>query len=359
MQYKIFRLTFRDALHIGSPRADYDKSMSVLHSDTLYAALTRMWALAGIPIDSSPYDKFAVSSLFPFAEAGEKEVNGKKEKQFVYFFPKPYYDFRSDEKKDKETDPADRKRWKKVQWYDTQAYEQLLSGAGDFETGQIVGKNFLVGDKGKVDILGGADFELYQSQVVLRNKVSRIPGEDTKPFYVERLYFSEGCGLWFLLAYEDDGVTLRKVEKALEILGDEGIGTDRNVGMGQFEYLCCDKTEDVLPTVNDANAITALSLYCPENSDEIKDKKDKLKGYELTRRGGWITDEGLNTFRKKSVYMFKEGSVFGFDDKKDTPIITKGNNLIDVTPQNVKNHRVLRCGKAIFLPCKIQRPCVN
>ena len=74
--------------------------------------------------------------------------------------------------------------------------------------------------------------------------------------------------------------------------------------------------------------------------------------YQLIKRGGWVaspTNIDAVLHRKRSVYMFTEGSVF----KSDSPLIGKVTDLqpalweehADMIP-----HPVWRDGRAIFLP---------
>jgi len=44
---EIIKFTFKTPLHIGTVRADYSISSSLVHSDTLYAAIIQAWSLLG------------------------------------------------------------------------------------------------------------------------------------------------------------------------------------------------------------------------------------------------------------------------------------------------------------------------
>jgi CRISPR-associated protein Csm4 len=330
MHYCLFRLTFRGALHIGTPRADYDRSQKIIHSDTLYAALTRAWAMVGLlpQDDKELYASFAVSSLFPFV--GD-----------YYFFPKPFLP-PVEKNKNGEDRPKDAKKWKKVEWVDSAVLKQMLEGRPpNHTTEHIRWRKYHISD---ADALKNEKVPI-ESQVVPRNQVSRSGG-DTKIYYIERIYFREGAGLWFMVAYEDEP-TLARIRSGLEILQDEGLGTDRNVGLGQFSFQIADNPFGDF-SVPDANARLSLSLFCPENEAQA----EQALHYQLIRRGGWITDEGLHTFRKKNVFMFKEGSLFASPHD-----LIQGQTNIDLTPDVVINQypgqHVYRCGKSIFLPCKI------
>lgn len=57
--------------------------------------------------------------------------------------------------------------------------------------------------------------------------MSRNGEEDAKPFYMERIFFKDYSGLYFIV-HGDTSI----IENALDLLQTEGIGTDRNVGNG-------------------------------------------------------------------------------------------------------------------------------
>jgi CRISPR type III-A-associated RAMP protein Csm4 len=131
----------------------------------------------------------------------------------------------------------------------------------------------------------------------------------------------------------------------LSYLADSGIGTDRTVGMGQFSFsfdtFSIDLPEKTSHSFN-------LSLFCPENHGQLKELIDNNSKYDLIKRGGWI-GEPYNTFRKKSIYMFREGSVFKTND------LTAG-KTVDLKPEKTPakiDHPVYRVGKSLFMPVLI------
>ncbi len=81
--------------------------------------------------------------------------------------------------------------------------------------------------------------------------------------------------------------------------------------------------------------------------------------YDFMQRGGWIAspeEDEHRSIRKKSVYMFREGSVFGFQE--NLAALTLRGEKVDITPDNEKlpfplNHEIWRDGSGLFLPIKI------
>jgi CRISPR-associated protein Csm4 len=145
-----------------------------------------------------------------------------------------------------------------------------------------------------------------------------------------------------LLKANDEAI-LKQVKAAFRLLADSGIGTDRNTGNGQFEVTF---SEIELNLPKTGNYDLSLSLYCPTEL-EIANCIHK-SFYGLTKRGGYISNPEQEihlTIRKRSIYMFTEGSMFP----------TKSENRIgkieDLKPSFAGlNHPIWRDGRAFFVP---------
>lgn len=330
MEYQLFRINFKTPLHLSDPRGDYGYSEKLLHSDTLYAALIA--SLAKIDklgnISQTGDLGCTISSLFPFIK-----INN----QFRYFFPRSLGNIPVDEKHQKEK----LKELKRIAWIEQSCYEQLLNHQ-EIELGNENGNHI----NGSFLSSFPLDKDIMFAQTVPRIAVPRSHAEnngDTRIFYMERIYFADNAGLFFL-AHGDT----RKLEEALHVLQHEGIGTDRNVGQGFFGYEKQDSF--VLNTPESATHATNLSLYCPSAKNELAVlQQSESAKWEIVKRGGWINTDGLTGIRKKSVYMFREGSVF----QTQNAILGKVN--IDLTPKAeglVVDHTIWRCGRSIFIPIK-------
>jgi CRISPR type III-A-associated RAMP protein Csm4 len=329
-QLYLYQLNFSTPLHIGNEREDYASGSAMVHSDTLYAAIFFAWNNLGkkewIPKFENGEIGFTISSLFPYYND-------------VYFLPRPMY---SPDIKLKDIEETSiRKSIKKTAWVDTTIFESLVN---DTEVSHCSKHNFC-DNFWSSTILPEESF--LSSQVMPRSSISRIPGEDTKIFYIERFYFKENAGLYFLANF-NSSEDKDKFEAALRYLGDEGIGTDRNVGHGKFSF--SERAPFTLKCNRNHGMALNLGLFCPEPDNKEGFLKMLLQhksiGYDLLKRGGWLS-EPYQTWRKKSVYMFKEGSVLHFDSPYKYFIAGKN---INVNPESVPiDHPVWRCGRTIFL----------
>lgn len=334
-KFKIYKLRFTTPLHIGDERADYGTSLKTIHSDTLYAAMTSVLAKIGYVIPDNGDFGITISSLFPYFQ--------KEDEKVVYFLPK--LKLQSILAKELQNNA---KKIKKIEWLDVEFFNKHINGNELFDS------NFDVDllKNGKYLTKHNIDNEFIVNEVNPRVKVSRNFSEDAEPFYMERLYFKEKSGLYFI-AY-GNGDKLKIVDLALNILKDEGVGTDRTVGNGFFEF----ESDSIELNLPQSDKVSNLSLFLPESQNQID---ELLKGehiaYNFQKRGGWITDSGLNTFRKNTVHMFSEASVFSQNNEVNKEFVS--GDIVDLKPKinfehlKMKPHPIWRSGKALFIPVKI------
>ena len=336
--FKVYKLHFTAPIHIGDERDDYGSSQKYLHSDSLYAALTSVLASVGYAIPEDGDLGFQISSLFPFYQKS-------KDYKAVFFFPKL--------KKQSVSPPKFQeiaKQIKKVEWIDLESFTCLINGQNYMSENPEITKNCLKSNfftKINLSVDGFIHSEVAPRVQVPRYRIDGY-ATDAEPFYMERVFFKDYSGL-FLMATGDN---LDLLDKALHILKNEGIGTDRTIGQGFFEL-----EPDTIEIIhNESDTVTNLSLFCPESKDQLDEmlleNGENVVAYDFKKRGGWITTSPFNTFRKNSVYMFTEGSIFY--QQKRTGVMTKG-AIVDLKPRSVNglNHSVFRSGKAIFIPVKI------
>lgn len=326
VKLNIYKLHFNTPLHLGDDRDDYSVSLKTIHSDTLYAALTAVLAKVGERIPPNGDLGFTISSLFPFYQ---KNASAKA----ILFFPKSRKQFLPDSE---HLDIA--KQIKRIAWLDKSYFEKHLNGLNIFNS-SFEEQNMHGEYLSKVPIC--ADF--IHTQIFPRVMVPRSGDNDTKPFYMDRLFFKDYSGLFFIV----HGENVELLEFALSVLQHEGIGTDRNVGNGFFTYTS-DNIEIDLP---ESEYCMTLSMFCPESA---KQTSLMLKGqkvaYNFIKRGGWITSSSHNTYRKNSIYMFEESSVLKSGKTKNPFVSGKIVNLIPEIDFNKLDHPVWRSGRAIFIP---------
>lgn len=363
--FEIVKLHFSGPLHLSRGKSDYASSLEVLHSDTLKSALFAAAIMTGQDVVSGQasangncqndfLDSFTVSSAFPFY--------GNE-----YFFPKPKCDIQEV----LESGQKDRKGKKDIAFLGQSFFEEIIGGSRPFSKKiekerhvnqiEVLGKpHFGKFASERMGKFAGEDsnfFIVSEDNVMMRVVVPRHAENEKhnpRPYYVERMFFHKNAGMFFFIEMDEKRrPTIRQeIGHALEMLSESGIGTDRNVGNGQFEFSFSTLTLD-LPDAATASHQLLLSLCCP-SKEEAAAIASGNSAYSLVKRGGYISspeDEGrFMAFRKKSVYMLEEGSILPagkingvlHDLKPETP---------EDFPEDEKiKHPVWRDGRAFTLP---------
>lgn len=336
--FKIYKLHFTAPLHISDQHDDLGNSQKVIQSDTLYAALMSCLAKSGESLPEDGDLGFTVSSLFPYFQKN-------KDSAPVYFLPIPMQSKRADL-----ADASMAKKVKKVQWVDSALYSTVLSGESLFDgTGKYIPyiqEGYLTACELPEDVNGSKEF--VRSEVSQRVTLDSRTGEDdAKPFFVDKIIFRHHAGFYFIA--EGDTALL---EKALQVLSMEGIGTDRNVGYGFFKYTVDSLSID-LP--DGASHQLSISLFIPESKEQLETLMNSEQvAYDFMRRGGWITSYPYMTLRKNAIYGFLPGSVFHREENEAATVIGK---IVDLKPMDTDveiAHHIWRNGKAIMLPINLK-----
>lgn len=341
VRFKLYKLHFTAPLHISDEREDGSISQKTIHSDTLYSALISCRAKVGMSIPENGDLGCVISDLFPYYQL--KEDNNP-----IYFLPAPLQTTPP-----RISDPGDAKKVKKVRWVDASLYSKLLQGNPVFcgkreereELNYIQG-SYLTESELPVDSNGLKEF--IKSEVMQRVRIEDRTGKEPAiPYYVDRISFSDYSGLYFLVLGDT-----QQLDESLEILKMEGIGTDRNIGFGFFDYSIDDLT---LELPEEANHQVTLSMLIPESKEQLSNLlASKDVAYDFTRRGGWITTHPYTTLRKNAIYSFLPGSVFSLDNGQSCTTIGKIINLKPEIGELTPLHPIWRNGKSIMLPIKLQ-----
>lgn len=328
--FSAIKLHFNSPLHLSTGSQDYDESRQWLPSDTLSAALVACavevseGTLSNLEVEDF-LAGFRVSSAFPFF--GDE-----------FFFPKPLLGGLEID------DDDERKAEKQVAWYGKTWFEKWLNGSKDkFNVSNLSENRCFLTDSSAARTIHFMKTNVEQRVVVPR--WGEGDKAETQTFYQERVYFEKDAGLFFLFEITDEKCRAL-FQAALNLLGENGIGTDRTTGNGCFSF---EKTqlEFNLPDAATATRYIALSLFCP-SQDDLDDKTLLSSGYQLIERGGYLASpatENWMAYRKRSVWMFREGSVF--------PARMNG-RFVDLQPPIIKNltdtHPVWRDGRGFFIP---------
>ena len=156
-------------------------------------------------------------------------------------------------------------------------------------------------------------------------------------YYAGDVRFMKDCGLYMLVDFLDGGYKPR-LEGALRLLGDEGLGGERSSGRGLFSL---DHGSISLGSDGGDGAML-LSLCRPRREETAILPKSY---YGLISRRGWVA--GKSDRRKKSLRMLIEGSVVPYPE-----------NLVgcmeDVSGEGTRDgKRILSYGLAFKAPMRM------
>lgn len=322
-KYHIIKLTKLSPLHIGTGKENYDFSASELQSDTLSGAIAALRAQNGKADDLPEFlESFTLSSAFPYYD-------------HHYFLPKMQGKINVKVKDTEEQ--AVRKDLKKVKYIELPLWKELAVGKS-----VTIFKNQL---KGNFLSITEMEVEMSKPDVHQRVSVPREEDGDAEPFYFEWNFFHEGAGLYVLV--DSDDATFEEIKRLFKILGETGLGTDKNVGGGKFEIAESDELLE-LPDAAQANGQMLLSFYLPKNEEELQRLNLSTSKFDIALRGGYMagsSEESLRHLRKRSVYMFTIGSVFPTCEHLS-------GQIVDLQPRwnDARMHPVYRSGKPFVVP---------
>lgn len=323
-----------------TPRSSFREN---LRSDTLWGLIC--WGIKTV---------FSEEALLEFLSHYKNENVFKLTSAFRFFkesdevlllFPKPILEpidlnkyFLSEnitEKKERAKVIKELKEYKKVKFISKESFEKFL-------TGEFNEESFFKSGEWKHKM------PAFRREDVLHNQINRLTNttEEGALFSTSELFVKKG-GLFFLMEGTDE--QLRLVSGALNYFSHVGFGGDSSIGKNHFDI----SIEDFqVKRADEPNALVTLSLYSP-TQDELEAFKDRknLNWYELESRKGKFGGQFIKSknFWKKSLLMFKEGSVFPYIEKKAI-----GRNVEVLKYQENSNYSVLHFGFGFDLPIKIR-----
>ncbi|MEO0199261.1 MAG: type III-A CRISPR-associated RAMP protein Csm4 [candidate division WOR-3 bacterium] len=314
-KFHTFRLYFRGPLHVGAYGVDKEEVLRHVPSDVLYGALYNISLLVNSKLKSAIEEgEVRISSAFPFHEDSGK---------VTYFLPKPKLGF-SELMNVMPYDEA--KKFKKSAFISLDSIRVLMTNNSDFD---------LLRDTIRSDFYRLK--EIFEESIMPMVSIDRVTS-DANYFMFGGVRFFKG-GLYFLAEGANEEI-FKNLEAVLRILGEEGLGGKKTDGYGIFDFIE-DSVELEIP--EKPQKYWLLSLAYPSEEDmKVLSLKDSY--YELTLRRGWSQLNTGITFRRKSVWLIKEGSVL------NAPV--RGTK-VDVVPDVLKGeleHEVYKFGYAFLIP---------
>lgn len=311
MKYKIYKMDFHTALHIGSSRlteAEYH-----IPADTLFSALCHEALLLsgeeGIErmVELCKADKLRFTDAFPYHDN-------------TLYIPKPLLEIQ----KEKEGDSSEKKSYKKLKCIPMETLGAFAKG------------DFRVADE------LAALKEIGKSEQ--RAMTAVFEESDAKPFSVGVFRFNENWGLYFIVGYKEDS-DLEFLEALLMSLEQSGIGGKRSSGLGKFSLKYGTVPENMVKLLTtDRAGVKFILLTTSMAEEETLPEVMKSAHYTVVRRGGFVssTTHSPTLVRKKDFFMFGSGSVFETTFKGIIKDVSAGGN-----------HPVYRYGMPIFLEVQL------
>ena len=326
--YTVYRLTFKTQLHLGRTSGSaqagslgLEKTETYIPADTLFSAICQTWAtfygtesltdfLNGYTEDSTVLP-FTLTSAFPFARD-------------LHLFPKPL--IWSDRSKDS----------KRLQFVSPAIFQGIISG----NPTAFVKSDLINGEKVWVTPTEREQLETSDENdptIWSTNTRPRVTlgsqNSGSEIWHVETVQFNTNCGLWFAVEFGSDE-TQEKIETLLRVLGDTGIGGERNAGYGLFDFT---ETTLELPGAEQRDQFVTLSPICPNSPEQLSQLRIGAIAYTLNSSKGWVGTTGTASLRKQ-ISMFTEGSVLHTTDER-------AGRLVDLRP-DAWSHPVYRYGYA-------------
>jgi CRISPR-associated protein Csm4 len=320
MKFNLCRMKPKTPLHLGEREYWQEGSSAYIHSDTIFSAFCNGYGLlyGQDALNTVFLDKFkdnpifTISSAFPYWED-------------VLYFPVPFNQF------------SQLKEVRKIQFVEKVGFERMLKGERLENIYQSI--KTIPGR-----IKPQYPWELENIPRVTLNRRNNHPTEEGGFFHSGRVVYRKNAGLFFLVQFNDS--TFQKLfQGVMNLMADEGFGGDRSVGSGLMEKPIFEQVDIDVPDSSNGNVI--LSLYFPKTGSKEFNQLDQSY-YELLNRKGYIFSPQNKSYRRKSVRMFKEASLFPSDVKR------KG-ELVDVCPEVYKDqHPVYRYGYFMGVPCNME-----
>lgn len=333
----------RSPFHIGEAGIGIEKVAGYPHSDTLFSAicLSHLQLYGEVDFlrnfkDGSP--PFLLSSAFPYYKVRDK---------MIFFFPKPHVPLWSYQESRFIKDLKD------VHFLSKQVFEEWLAEGFESVLEGLKSGRFRIVDKSiltsvnEVDFLETEKLQLCRDLTTPRNRLNRL-NMSSDLYYAGATLYHLNSGMYFLLDLKENSEFFGRVFCCLNLLRDEGIGGERTIGYGRFDYFS-EKLDILEP--DDAEAFLTLSLYHPtlEEVEKFLAKKERWS-YRLITRGGYPQSPLIRHYRlRRSVRMMVEGSVFPKVEGKNV----YGDFLEVLTEEETGAHAVYRYGYAFPIAIKV------
>lgn len=328
-EFQLLKLGFKEPIHLGAGKGeDLDKPATTLYNDTIKGALFSKAVLLKPDLSVDFLRSFDMSASMIY-HADD------------LYFPKPMarlpIAFKGVEGESKTS-----KHLKKIQFLSKGLFEMVLNN----ESIEVSLNQMKNGFLREHEWSKGDDW-VKKDEIQQRVQVAKNESDDADPFYIVRTRFSKDAGMAFLVKWIDASYK-SLFNDSMQLLAEDGIGTDRVLGNGRFTF----KEDSIQVRVpHSADHQVLLGAFLPD-TDILNDFSFLgNSAYSLVRRGGYMAgsnNETIRHYRKRNVRMFDIGSVLQLDKLQGSIINTVP---LEAPIRNI--HPVYKDGSTISLPIKI------
>lgn len=314
--------------HLGKRGVGMEEVEVVLNADTVFSALCHAWlALYGSLSDllrgfEEGDPPFLLSSGFPY--------DGQNK---VWYPPAPLAPFSLPE-------GVDRKKIKKARFLPFDLWDRMRRGEQPDFSGLDTCGGFLmpVSGEGRRALYDPPCRDASVPHVALDRVSSR-----SNLYFTGQVFFRPECGFGLLIEFRRDEWRDR-VLRALEWLGETGIGGERTSGCGVF----CVREEAIALEPAESACRILLSPYNPRDVSELAAWDLEGSHYQFLVRRGYADVPGDRDPRRRSLRMFAEGSVLRLAEGSRAAF----GRLINLAPQGFTRHPIYRYGYALAVEWK-------
>ncbi len=303
MNYTIFKMRFKAAVHIGD-KSLTDSEMTI-HADTVFSALCHEALKSNEGeleklVSLSKEGSIIISDALPFIDKD-------------YYIPKPIIHIEGNSES-KSGDYGNKKAFKKLKYIPVDLIDPYLNGEFD--------ARYRLEDFAK---LGKSD---TRTLATIR--------QETKPYHVGTFTFFDNSGLYVIVGYEKE---IDFIESLFNALSYSGIGGRRSSGLGKFEVERCG-CEEFISLLNNTAAKKKMTLSVSMAKNEELEGCLVNATYTLKKRSGFVSSATYadRMLKKRDFYAFGAGSCFENTFEGD---------VFDVSQDG--SHPVYRYAKPMFM----------
>lgn len=279
---RAIRIRLKAPVRIGGLKG-FESYDDIIHSDTIFGAIAN--AISYLNLDFEDFiqrvraNEILVSSAFPWK--GELWLPAPMIKPRVLGLEKEFL-----------------KKYKNC-FVKKQIFEKILSG-----------EELDIKEECEIDNAIATSVEFFISKDIASVAIDRMTAKTN--LYQYTVLIPKNCDLCVLIKSSDYAFN-NYIKPAFKLLAEEGIGGNRNTGLGHFNF----EIEDFSLKVPESEFFVTLSL-------SIVDKRS-LVSYDLIKRGGYVFSRSGKDKLKPLFFMLKEGSIVRSDIGKLLDLDKYGN----------------------------------